>query len=104
MEMLKFLLLGLGFVFSHFAFSLAENTNESVPYNFHVYSLDGNTYVDHLATGCSGKRYYLPTSHERYETIVAVLLAAQMGQRDVQLRFDGCNSNSQGKIIGVYLK
>jgi hypothetical protein len=104
MKILKSLLLGLCLLSFNMAFSSTENTEELIPNNFHIYSLNGNTYVDHLATGCSGKRYYLPTNHQRYETIVAVLLAAQMGQRNVQLRFDGCNSNNQGKIVGVYLK
>lgn len=104
MKIIKLLLLGLSLISSNLAFSSVEETLESIPNNFHIYNFDGNTYVDHLASGCSGKRYYLPTNHERYETIVAVLLAAQMGQRKVKLRFDGCNSNSQGKLVGVYLK
>lgn len=54
--------------------------------------------------GISGTRYTLSTTHLKYETLVSILLAAQMAERKVQLRFDGCTTNGQGQIIGVYLK
>ena len=75
-----------------------------VPKNIHIYSDSGSTYVDLVAAGCSGYRYYLPTKHPKYDTIMSILIAAQLSNKKVQGRFDGCNSNSQGKLIGVYLK
>ncbi|RYV04071.1 hypothetical protein SOPP22_01320 [Shewanella sp. OPT22] len=75
-----------------------------VPKNIHIYSASGSTYVDLVATGCSGYRYYIPTQHPKYDTIMAILIAAQLSNKKVQGRFDGCNYNNQGKLIGIYLK
>lgn len=81
-----------------------EITPEVVPTNFHVYNESGNTYVDLVPTGCSGSRFFVPASHVKYDTIVSTLISAQLANRKVRGRFDGCNTISQGKLIGVYLK
>jgi hypothetical protein len=77
-----------------------------VPKNLHVYSTSGGTYVDLVAAGCSGERYYLSPNHVKYDAIFAILLAAQTSGKKVQVRVDKCinGSNPQGIIIGVYLK
>lgn len=81
----------------------ATTTPAEVPTNLHVYS--GSTiYVDLVAHDCSGRRYYIKNDHVRYDSIVSILLAAQLSQRKVQLRISGCNAKNQGEIIGVYLK
>ena len=79
-------------------------TPEVVPQNIHVYSEGGATFVDLVASGCSGYRFYIPLNHPKYDTIMSILIAAQLSNRKVQGRFDGCSSNNQGKLIGVYLK
>lgn len=81
----------------------ATTTPAEIPANLHVYS--GSTiYVDLVAHDCSGRRYYIKNDHVRYDSIVSILLAAQLSQRKVQLRISGCNAKNQGEIIGVYLK
>lgn len=79
-------------------------TAASVPQNIHIYSTSGTLYFDHVAKGCSGYRYYLSTSHPSFDPIVSILLAAQLAERKVVIRFGSCNSNNQGSVIGVYLK
>jgi hypothetical protein len=81
-----------------------EVTTEAVPKNLHIYSTSGTFYFDHVAVGCSGYRYNLAPSHPSFDTIVSLLLAAQMAEKKVVVRFDGCHSNGQGKVVGVYLK
>ena len=36
--------------------------------------------------------------------IVSLLFAAQLSGTEVEIRFNGCNGQNQGKIVGVYLK
>lgn len=103
MNIFKAIFFGLILTSSQISVS-AEVTPEAIPKNLHVYAESGSTFVDHIATGCSGKRYYLPDAHKKYNTIVSILMAAQMGGKSVQLRFDGCNSEGQGIIVGAYLK
>ncbi len=99
--------LGLLFLFT---FSIvnhaAETTPEAVPSNLHIYSGGGAAYVDMVAAGCSGSRYYLSPDHVKYDSIFSILLAAQLSKREVVLRFDGCvnGSNARGNIVGVYLR
>lgn len=79
-------------------------TSAAVPSNLHFYNTAGNTYVDLLPHGCSGSRYFLDPAHVKYDTIVSILIAAQLANKKVVLRYDGCNSIPQGRIIGVYLQ
>ena len=80
-------------------------TPAAVPQNLHVYNQIGRTYVDHLKHSCTSKTYYINPDHKAYDQIVAILLSAQVAQRKVVLRYDGCtNRGSQGNVIGVYLK
>ena len=82
-----------------------DYTNAMVPENLHVYNTAGAIYVDMHVDACTGKRYYLSSNNKNYESIYSMLLAAQISQRKVVLRYDGCtNRGSQGKIVGVYLK
>lgn len=102
--MFKYIVPVLFMLVSSNLYAAGTNTPAEVPRNFHIYSESGSTYVDLIASGCSGYRYYLPSNHVKYNTIVSVILAAQMSNRNVQIKFDGCNSNNQGRITGVYLK
>lgn len=86
------------------AFAAAQSTGTAVPKNLHIYSESGVTYVDHNAAGCSGSRYYIPSTHPRFDTIISILLSAQIADKPVELRFDGCNNDNQGKVVGIYLK
>jgi len=78
-------------------------TTAAVPKNLHVYDIGGNTYVDLVPHGCAQTRYYLAPDHVKYDAIVSLLMAAQIANKEVLLRYDGCDSNSMGKIVGVYL-
>jgi len=89
--------------FAAFTNASTFHTEWKVPRNIHVFSTSGTVYVDMHNAGCSGSRYALPKSHPAYDTIVSFLLAAQMANKKVQLRLDGCIGNGQGKIIGVYV-
>lgn len=82
-----------------------EWTVSAIPTNLHVYNSAGDTYVDHVAKGCvsSLNRYRIPVNHPKYDTIVSILLAAQMAQKEVILKFNGCEGNI-GMITGVYLR
>ncbi|ANQ59213.1 MULTISPECIES: hypothetical protein [Vibrio] len=82
-----------------------EVVSKVVPRNLHVYDFTGNTFVDLKAHGCSGSRYHLSPNHPKYDAIFSVLLAAQLAEKTVSVRYDGCvnGSNAQGSIIGVYL-
>ncbi|WP_104026172.1 hypothetical protein [Vibrio jasicida] len=82
-----------------------EVVSKVVPRNLHVYDFTGNTFVDLKAQGCSGSRYHLSPNHPKYDAIFSVLLAAQLAEKTVSVRYDGCvnGSNAQGSIIGVYL-
>ncbi|KDM92373.1 hypothetical protein EA58_06545 [Photobacterium galatheae] len=78
-------------------------TPTAVPKNLHVYDLQGNTYVDLKAHGCSNTRYYLSPTHPKYDAITSILLTAQTASKPVIIRYEGCNPQNQGNIIGVYL-
>ncbi|HDM8223174.1 MULTISPECIES: hypothetical protein [Vibrio] len=103
---MKNILISIGLAFTSFyALSSAGVVSKVVPKNLHVYNFAGNTYVDLKSHGCSGSRYYLSPSHPKYDAIFSVLLAAQLAQKTVSVRYDGCinGSNAQGNIVGVYL-
>ena len=84
------------------AFADIYHTPYAVPSNLHVYDNHGNTFVDLIGHECSAYRYYIAPDHPKYDTIISILLAAQISQKPVSLRFDGCNSGAQGMVIGVY--
>ena len=92
------------FVFVTPVFAAPANTPGAVPKNLHVYDVGGNTYVDHIPAGCAVSRYILSPGHFKYDTIISILMAAQIANKEVVLRYDGCDGNSMGKIVGVYLK
>lgn len=76
-----------------------------VPRNLHVYDSRGETYVALVAQGCTGAGYYLDPNHPKYDAIFSILLSAQLANKEVVARYDGCrNNDTQGNIIGVYLK
>jgi len=81
----------------------ADVTPAAVPKYLHVYDEHGNTYVDMPPHACSNNRYRLAPEHKKYDAIYSSLLAAQMAGKEVRLRVNGCNSQAQGHIIGVYL-
>jgi hypothetical protein len=91
---------------SGLAVAAPANTPEAVPKNLHIYDVIGNAYVDLPSHGCAGGRYKLSPSHAKYDAIFSVLMAAQIAERKVIVRFDSCSTHAspQGYIIGVYLK
>lgn len=94
------------FLLSCLSYGDVLETPLAVPSNLHVYNSEGSTFVDMMRHGCSGVRYYLSPDHEKYETIVSILLAAQVANKQVVLRYDGCvnGDNPQGNIVGAYMK
>ncbi|MQP57741.1 hypothetical protein FZF11_19930 [Vibrio parahaemolyticus] len=93
------------FLLSAPALAEIEETSSMVPKNLHIYDVQGSTFVDLPAHGCSGARYYLDPNHPKYDAILSILLSAQLAGEKVVVRFDGCiNNNTQGRIVGVYLK
>lgn len=86
------------------ALAATFGTPEAVPKNLHIYNFSGSTFVDLVSHECSGARYYLPQDHAQYDKLFSMLMAAQIANEKITLRVDGCNSNNQGRIIGVYLK
>ncbi|MES1192624.1 MAG: hypothetical protein ABUS47_16305 [Steroidobacter sp.] len=103
MKLSKIITLILLLAISNVALATATNTPAAVPANLHVYDSAGNSYVDLVASGCSGARYYIDPNFAAYKTIMSILLTAEVTQRQVVIRFDGCNSNNQGFVVGVYL-
>lgn len=101
---MKYSIILLLIFFSLRVFSNVDIADATVPSNFHVFNESGNAYVVLKEKGCSGATYYIPANHPKYDTIVSVIIAAQLSNRKVVARFDGCNSNSQGRLVGVYLK
>lgn len=88
------------------AASIAEifQTPWAVPEHLHVYDDQGNTYVDLVVDKCNTARYWISPSHPKYDTIVSILLAAEVAKRRVSIRYNGCDaSGNQGKLIGVYI-
>ncbi len=77
-----------------------------------TFDRSGNVYVDLVAAGCSFKRYILeyenagspPVKYKNFDSALSVILTGYASGADVRFRFDGCNGQSQGKIIGVEIK
>jgi hypothetical protein len=90
--------------FSSLVAGEATYTDYYVPQNLHIYSTSGMAYVKLAAHDCSGHTYQLSPTHPGFEQIFSLLLAAQISGQQVRARFDGCASNGQGRIVGVYLK
>jgi hypothetical protein len=84
--------------------ALVNTPSGAIPKNLHVYNNNGDTYVDHVQGDCSGTRYYINPNHTKYDAIISILLAAQMGNKKVVLRYDSIVGCSQGQIVGVYLQ
>ena len=80
-----------------------EFTPESVPKNLHIYSETGNAFVRLTAHGCAWGTYIIDNDHIEFDAIFSLILAAQISQKPIKLRFDGCNANNQGIVVGVYL-
>ena len=78
-------------------------TPEAVPENLHIYSESGRTFVRLVAKGCSGITYNIPADHVQFDAIFSMILSAQISGKPIRLRFDGCNANSQGIVVGAYL-
>ncbi len=97
------LICALFLLFSTSVFATPVVTDSVVPQNLHVYSGNGDLYVDLVAAGCSSTRYVLANNHIKYDTIVSILLAAQLSGKPVKARFDGCNSLNQGNLIRIFL-
>jgi hypothetical protein len=102
---MKILLIASVILATPIANAAPKVTPAAVPQNLHVYDQNGNTYIDHLPHDCTSKRYYISPNLRAYDQIVAILLSAQIAQKKVVLRYNGCtNRGTQGKVIGVYLK
>jgi len=99
-----FLVLFLMFVVITSAFAVPAVTDPAVPRNLHVYDVGGNTYVDLVPHGCAQTRYVIRPGHIKYDTIMAMLLSAQLAGKQVRLRYDDCDGNSMGIVVGVYLQ
>jgi len=91
-------------MFSLSVLAEVKNTPEAVPSNLHVYNVEGHTYVDHIVDTCTSQRYHIDPNHAKYDTVVSILLAAQIAKKKVILRYDGCVNGTQGEVVGVYLK
>lgn len=102
MKKLIFLML---FVMCGFANADPVNTPAAVPQMLHVYDTAGHAYVDMPPHDCAGGRYHLHPSHAKYDAVFSVLLSAQVANKKVVVRFDGCSSHTSphGEIVGVYL-
>ncbi|AUI85881.1 hypothetical protein BS333_05525 [Vibrio azureus] len=101
---MKKILLSLSLLLcSFYAASEMQYVSKVVPKNLHVYNLSGDTFVDLQASGCSNYRYYLSPTHPKYDAIFSLFLSAQLARKTVSIRFDGCNAQTQGKIVGVFL-
>lgn len=94
----------LTLVFSMHLLAEAENTPPAIPRNLHIYNSSGYSYVDLVSSGCSSIRYVISPLHVKYDAIMSILLAAQVANREVVIRFDGCNTLNQGQLVGVYLQ
>ena len=102
--MIKNILLIATFFLVATSHAAVEITPAEVPNNLQIYNEGGNAYVDMTAYACSDGRYQIPASHLKYEAIFSLILAAQISGTSIRLRFDGCNANNQGIVVGVYLK
>ena len=102
--MIKNILLIATFFLTTSSFAAAEITPEAVPQNLHIYSESGSAFVTLVAHECSGTKYIISNDHVRYEAIFSLILAAQISGKPIKLRFDGCNANNQGIVVGAYLK
>lgn len=86
------------------SFTFAQSiTPWGVPQDLQLYS-SSSTYVTVVPAGCSGGQYRLSTSLSNYDAVLSVILAAQLADRRIRVRYSGCTSNGQGEIIGVYLE
>ncbi|MES1192621.1 MAG: hypothetical protein ABUS47_16290 [Steroidobacter sp.] len=103
MKYIKAAALGILLLINVAAHATPENTLAATPHNFHVYDQAGDTYVDLVSSGCSAYKYYIDPNLPAYKTIVSILLTAEVVQREVVIKFDGCNSSNQGQVVGVYL-
>ena len=101
--MIKNILLIATFFLTTSSFAAVEITPEAVPENLHIYSESGRTFVRLVAHGCSGTTYNIPEDHVQYDAIFSLILSAQISGKPIRLRFDGCNPNNQGIVVGVYL-
>lgn len=104
--MKKIILLSLFSLFSLNTYS-SENTDSAVPKNLHIFSTNGSAYVTLPSKGCSDRGvYHLSGSHPKFDAIFSMLLAAQIGGKEVVARFESCinGSNPRGDIIGLYLR
>lgn len=99
----KSLLLALLLAFSNMSLAAPLNTPAVIPRNLHVYDSAGDSYVDLASYDCSAYRYYINPNIPAYKTIMSILLTAEVTQRPVVIKFDGCNSSNQGIVVGVYL-
>ena len=77
-------------------------TPNAVPENLHLYN-DQAAFVRLTPHGCSQSTYVIQTSHSKFDVIFSLILAAQISGKPIRLRFDGCNANSQGIVVGAYL-
>lgn len=51
-------------------------TEAAVPSMLHIYNETGQAYVDHLDGYCNTERFTLLPTHEKYESILSILLTA----------------------------
>ncbi|NAW65759.1 hypothetical protein, partial [Photobacterium halotolerans] len=92
------ILVPLLLLYSFCSFAEPIYTSASIPKNLHVYDMNGNTFVDLVANGCSSARYYLTPNHPKYDAIVSILLTAQASNKPVIIRFENCTPQGQGNI------
>jgi len=100
--MIKNILLISTFFMAATGYASTAITPNQVPENLHLYN-DSAAFVRLIPYGCSQSTYVIPTTHAKFDVIFSLILAAQISGKPIRLRFDGCNANNQGIVVGVYL-
>ena len=90
-------------ILSTLTYATPEITPEAIPEDLHIYSGSGDAFVRLTAHECSGVKYIIPNNHAEFNAIFSLIMAAQLSAKPIKLRFDGCNANNQGIVVGVYL-
>ena len=101
--MFKNILLISTLALSALAWANPEITTGAIPEELHIYSGSGDAFVRLTPHGCSGIKYIIPNTHTEFDAIFSLILAAQLSEKQIKLRFDGCNANNQGIVVGAYL-
>ncbi len=105
---MKKILLSLSLLLcSFYAASAIETVSHVVPRSLYIYDINGGTFIDLKPSGCNHtSKYYLSPNHPKYDAIFSLLLSAQLANKPVTVKFDGCingTDNPRGNIVGITL-